>query len=299
MNTLRNGSVAVAGALLAGALMGAGPRPPLGAQEIGPAEGALILVGGALSDSTIVDRFLDLAGGPRAPIVVIPTAGGADDYDQFHPRLKLFRDRGATDLTVLHTYDPEEADGEAFVEPIRRAGGVWFTGGRQWRLADAYLETRTHRELRRLLERGGVIGGSSAGATIQGSYLVRGDTETNTVMMGDHEVGLGFLRATAIDQHLLRRNRHFDLIEVVEARPELLGIGLDENTAILVQGDRFEVLGRSYVAIYDHGARLDSGGRFYFLAPGDVFDLRERRALRPSRSLEPLDRVTDQPWTGR
>jgi len=190
------------------------------------------------------------------------------------------------------------ADSEAFVAPIREAGGVWFTGGRQWRLADAYLDTRTERELWNLLERGGVIGGSSAGATIQGSYLARGDTETNTIMMGDHEVGFGFLKETAIDQHLLRRNRHFDLLEIVEARPELLGIGIDENTAIVVEGDRFEVMGAGYVAIYDHGAMLDSGGRFYFLAPGDAFDLAARVPWRPSRSWEELDRVERRSWGG-
>ena len=114
---------------------------------------------------------------------------------------------------------------------------VWFTGGRQWRLADSYLGTKVEEELWALLGRGGVIGGSSAGATIQGSYLARGDTKTNTIMMGDHDEGFGFLKNTAIDQHLLRRNRQFDLIEIIEAWPELLGIGIDENTAIVVQGD--------------------------------------------------------------
>lgn len=275
-----------------------GPAWSLPAQEIGPANGSLVVVGGNLSDTTIVDTFLELAGGPEAPIVVIPTAGGAESYDQSFGGLQLFRGRGATDLTVVHTYDPKVADSEAFVEPIRRARGVWFTGGRQWRLADAYMGTRAEAELWRVLERGGVIGGSSAGATIQGSYLVRGDTRTNTIMMGDHEAGMAFLKEAAIDQHLLARNREFDLIPVIEAHPELLGIGLDENTAIVVQGDRFRVIGGSYVAIYDHDATLDSGGRFYFLAPGDVFDLKERRALRPARTLEPLARVTDRPWEG-
>ena len=118
-------------------------------------------------------------------------------------------------------------------------------------MADSYLGTATHEALKDLLERGGVIAGSSAGATIQGSYLARGDTQTNTLMMGDHEEGLGFVTNVAIDQHLLTRNRQFDLFEIVEHRPELLGIGLDENTGILVQGNQFEVLGASFVAIYD------------------------------------------------
>jgi len=153
-----------------------------------------------------------------------------------------------------------------------------------------------HEELWALLGRGGVIGGSSAGATIQGEYLARGDTETNTIMMGDHQVGMGFLKKSAIDQHLLRRNRHFDLIEVIEAHPDLLGIGIDENTAIVVQGDRFHVIGQGYVAIYDSNRTLDSGGKFYFLAPGDRFDLSTREATRPQTTREPLERVVQQKW---
>lgn len=265
-------------------------------QDIGPARGALVIVGGGALDDGIYERFLELAGGPDAPIVVIPTAGEGDDYDQSYPGLLSFKELGATNLTVLHTRDRNVASSDAFVRPIREARGVWFPGGRQWRLADSYLRTRVHEELKALLDRGGVIGGSSAGATIQGSYLVRGDTRTNELMMGDHEEGFGFLRNSAIDQHLLRRNRQFDLIDVIEAKPELLGIGIDENTAIVVQGDNFEVIGQSYVVIYDHTRQLDSGGQFYFLAAGDRFDLKSREASRPARSFQPIQRVTRRPW---
>ena len=286
--------IVVAAAL---AVLAAVWRPDIAvAQQVGPANGSLVIVGGAMRDPAILQRFLRLAGGPQSPIVVIPTAGGAETYDQSYPGLRPFRDAGATDLTVLHTTDREEADSAAFVEPLRRARGVWFPGGRQWRLADAYLDTRVHEALRDVLRRGGVVGGSSAGATILGSYLARGDTSTNTIMMGDHVVGFAFLRDTAIDQHLLRRNRQFDLIEIIEAHPELLGIGIDEDTAIVVQGDRFEVIGASYVAIYDHERMLDSGGRFYLLGAGDQYDLMTRRAFRTQRERRPLERVVDRPW---
>ncbi len=269
---------------------------PASAQQVGPANGSLIVAGGALSDPAVFARFVDLAGGPSAPIVIIPTAGGAEEYDQYFRGRRPFEAAGARDITILHTTDPEVANTDAFVEPLRDARGVWFTGGRQWRLADSYLDTKVHEALWAVLDRGGVIGGSSAGASIQGSYLVRGDTRTNTIMMGDHEVGLGFLKGVGIDQHLLRRNRQFDLIEVIRAKPELLGIGIDENTAIVVQGDRFEVVGQSYAVIYDADATLDSGGLFYFLAPGDRFDMAAREAFRPSRGEGRLDRVTGTPW---
>ncbi len=266
------------------------------AAEVGPDNGTLVIVGGGAGPD-ILKQFVELAGGPEAPLVVIPTAQGARSYDRFHRVAVLLREAaGAKDVVVIHTDDRAEADSEPFVAPIRRARGVWFSGGRQWRLADSYLATRTHYELDALLARGGVIGGSSAGATIQGSYLARGDTSTNTIMMGDHERGFGFLRNTAIDQHLLRRNRHFDLIEIVKARPELLGIGLDENTGILVRGDSFRVIGESYVAIYDHGRLLANGGRFYFLEPGDTFDLKERIPHSGTPRSEPFSNIREQNW---
>ncbi len=265
-------------------------------QEIGPTNGTLVIVGGALQDPAIWERFVELAGGPDAPIVVIPTAGGAEHYDQYYPGLRGLRAAGAENLTVLHTTDPAVADTDEFVAPLRAARGVWFPGGRQWRLADAYLDTQVHTALWDVLARGGVIGGSSAGATILGSYLARGDSGGNTVMMGDHEVGFGFLKDVAIDQHLLRRNRQFDLLEVIEAKPELLGIGIDENTAIVVRGDQFEVMGAGYVVIYDSGRQIDTGGRFYFMAPGDRYDLEQREATRPASEPLPLDRVEKRPW---
>jgi CubicO group peptidase (beta-lactamase class C family) len=141
------------------------------------------------------------------------------------------------------------------------------------------------------------IGGTSAGATIQGSYLVRGDTSGNEIMIGDHVEGFAFLRNVAIDQHLLRRNRQFDLIEAIEKHPELLGIGIDEDTAIVVKGDEFEVIGRGYVAIYDRHRQIPPSGRFYLLAPGDRYDLRTRQGTRPSqRGALPIERVKESAW---
>ena len=266
------------------------------AAEVGPANGTLVIVGGG-AGTDLLKAFVEIAGGPQAPLVVIPTANGSSIHDQFHRAARFFREEaGVTDVVVIHTNDRAEANSREFVEPIRQARAVWFPGGRQWRLADSYLGTRTQRELEALLARGGVIGGTSAGATIQGSYLARGDTAANTIMMGDHEAGFGFLKNTAIDQHLLQRNRQFDLIEIVEARPELLGIGIDENTGIVVRGDQFRVIGESYVAIYDHNRMLANHGRFYLLAPGDTFDLAQRLASRSAPSTEPFAHVGKTPW---
>lgn len=273
-------------------LLLAAASPSVGfAQEVGPAKGALVIAGGGLRDLTIIKRFMQLAGGADAPFVIIPTAGDAAQYDQYWSGLRPFRDAGMTNISVVHTRDRKVADTPEFVAPIRKARGVFFTGGRQWRLADTYLKTRTSLELQALLDRGGVIGGTSAGATILGSFLVRGDTKTNETMIGDHTEGFGFLRNVAIDQHVLVRNRQFDMLEVIEKYPALLGIAIDENTAIVVQGDRFEVIGDTYVLIFDKTRIIPPRGEFYFLKAGDTYDLARREAGRPTTNTTPIGRV--------
>jgi cyanophycinase len=258
----------------------------------GPEKGTLLVIGGNADDSLFLPVFKKLVGDPDAPIVVIPTARGGENLatGRFEAlQKKRFERFGFTHVTVLHTRDRDDSNDPAFVDPLREAAGVWFMGGRQWRLTDSYYNTLAHQEMKQLLERGGVIAGSSAGATIQGSYLARGDTQTNTIMMGDHEKGLGFISNIAIDQHLLARNRHFDMFEILRHKPHLLGLGLDENTGIVVEGDIFRVVGESYVAVYD-GSRWsaerdttyqleNSREQFYFLHQGQRYDMKNRQVL--------------------
>ena len=259
----------------------------------GPEHGALVIVGGGRVGPEILTRFFDLAGGRDAPLVVIPTANGADSYPDDWPGLKMFKDFGVAHITVLHTNDRTVADSEAFVQPLTTACAVWFPGGRQWRLADAYLHTRTQREVERVLERGGVVGGSSAGASILASYMVRGALENNYVMMAPgHEEGFGLITGVAIDQHMLTRNRQDDLEEVVAKHPDVLGIGIDESTAIIIRGQQFEIAGASKVAIHDgriveKERQQRNGKKYFFMAPGERYDLTK---------LEPIGRrpTTDQ-----
>jgi len=257
----------------------------------GPEHGSLLIIGGRANDE-IWNKLKELMGGADNLLVVIPTAASSETLDQkfLDDFRNSFAKKGFSNVKVLHTRDRKEANSEAFIEPLTSAAAVWFSGGRQWRHADSYLRTKTHEAFNEVLDRGGVIAGNSAGATIQGSYLARGDSKANTIMMGDHEEGLSFVTNIAIDQHLLARNRQFDMFEILDKRPELLGVGIDErNTAIVIQKDRFRVIGESYVAIYD-GTRwskerdtiyqLPQGSReFYMLKAGDEYDLRERRVI--------------------
>jgi cyanophycinase len=256
----------------------------------GPESGSLVIAGGGRIGDDILLKFIELAGGMEAPIIVIPTAAGSDSYTQDANVAKDFRRLGVQDVTVMHTDDRTEADSPAFAEKIAQAGGIWFGGGRQWRLVDAYGGTATEEAFWKVLENGGAIGGSSAGATIQGSYLARGDTKTNQIMMGDHERGFGYVKNIAIDQHVLARNRQFDLFTILDEKPELLGVGIDEGTAMIVQGNVFEVMGPSYVLVYDQSFWSREGSsmknlpaenrQFYFLRNGDRYDMMERLVIR-------------------
>jgi len=254
----------------------------------GPAKGHLIVIGGGAVGKPILDRFAALAGGLDAPIVVIPTAGEGVPSLERHPLQR----HGFTHLVHLHTNDRKVADAEEFVAPLQAAKGVWIDGGRQWRLVDSYLGTKTQKELENLLGRGGVIAGTSAGATIQGSYLVRGAREGNTIMMAKgYEEGFGFLRNVAIDQHLIARHRENDLVPVISLKPELLGIGLDEAMAIVVTGNSFSVMGASKVAIYDTNYGVGTDGRsYYWLEAGDCFDItaRKKQSCAPPAGSRPL-----------
>lgn len=260
-------------------------------ETTGPENGSLLIVGGGKMSQELWDKFKELMGGEDKHLVVIPTAMSSETYDEtFITNYKNgFLNKGFTNVSVLHTRNITEANSIEFTSPLETASGVWISGGRQWRLADSYLNTKTHEALNKMLDRGGIIAGSSAGATIQGSYLARGDSKTNVIMMGDHEEGLSFIRNIAIDQHVLARNRQNDMFEILDNKPELLGIGIDESTAILVKKNKFTVMGESYVAIYD-GTRwseerdtiyeLPSGSReYYWLKSGDEYNLKTRSVI--------------------
>ena len=147
--------------------------------KVGPKAGTLLVDGGG-ENSESIKRFVALAGGSDCPVVLIPTASESEQVDVKRQQQTFSRRFGFKNVTVLHTRDRAEADKEEFVAPLKAARGVWFGGGRQWRLVDSFMGTRTQREIEGVLARGGVIGGSSAGATIQGSYLVRAHAKAIT-----------------------------------------------------------------------------------------------------------------------
>ena len=220
------------------------------ARADGPAKtGALVIVGGGGMPDAVRDRFMALAGGKTAKLVVIPTAGAsADDRKEDEGYLMPWRKYTPTSLTLLHTRSHEEADTADFAKPIAAATAVWFGGGDQVKLTAAYRGTAVEREMRALLARGGVIGGTSAGAAVMSDVMIEGGDLKAQVGRG-----FGFVTSAVVDQHFLRRSRMNRLLGVIADRPELIGIGIDEGTAFVVEGDRWSVVGRSYVVAFEIG----------------------------------------------
>lgn len=251
-----------------------------GPRSEGPAHGRLLLVGGGGTTPAIDAAAARLAGGAAARWVVIPTA--SDDTEI--PGLR--RENSVTSLhqpfVVLHTRDKAEADTEAFVSPLRTATAVWFEGGRQTRLVDAYAGTRTEQALRDLLARGGLIAGTSAGATIQGSRLVRGGGRGSIMTAPGYTAAFGYIRNVAVDQHIDARGRESDLAALIAVSPGVLGIGLDERTGLVVQGNIARVLGAGRVLLTDGADHL--GSPFWCLRAGQAFDLTTWRRIAAPRA---------------
>jgi cyanophycinase len=275
-------------ALIAACTTGAtwAEEKPAGPRSSGPTAGTLIADGGGATEA-IVHRFVELAGGRESRVVVFATGPssirfGADntvldpdwprdrkEWTQYEQYLKGWL--GVDHVVVLHTRDRAVADSAAFVAPLRSATGVVLVAGNAGRYADAYLGTRTLDELHAFLARGGVLFGSSAGAIIQGSFTVRGRPDKPLLMAEGRTTGFGFLRNVAINPHLTSAQREAELVNVVDAHPEVLGIGIDDDAALLVRQNAFEVLGPGRVANYDNVRR--DGSWYYWLKPGERFDL--------------------------
>jgi cyanophycinase len=241
-----------------------GAVEPLTAAE--KVSGTIILHGGGSIQSVVREKFRELAGGSEARIVVIPTADPDTPLDPI--RLEAWQDRNVQSVELLHAASREESEAEAFAEPLRHATGVWISGGWQTRLASTYLRTPVERELGALLQRGGVICGTSAGAAVLSRVmLVRTDVRE----------GFDLLPNTVVDQHFLKRNRQDRLWNVLAQHPDRIGIGVDEDTAAVIQGDRLSVLGESTVSLFlsPYGSQPRHEQQ---VQPGETVDLQPIRS---------------------
>ena len=248
-------------------------------------KGSLVIVGGGGMPDDVTKKFIELAGGPEALIVVLPIAGEPPARNAKAPtgagEGRFFERAGAKNVKSLPARTREEVESPEFKAALKEAKGVWFGGGRQWRFVDAYMGTQAEELFRDVLRRGGVIGGSSAGASIQAQYMPRGSPLGNTDVMADgYERGLGFLPGVAVDQHFTQRGRQPDMTLIMRRYPNILGIGIDEATAIIVRGKTAEIAGRNKVQFYDYKSGPPAEAPDYTqLSPGQKYDLAARKLV--------------------
>jgi cyanophycinase len=245
-----------------------------------PTAGSLVLSGGGRIPDAVRDEFLKLAGGEKTRLVVIPTGSESfDDTDERADHRRLWESHRPATFDILHTRSREVANGESFVAPIRQATGVWIAGGRQTLIAAAYTGTRVERELHALLERGGVIGGTSAGAAcLSRIMIVRGDVY--------NVPGFGLLPGTIVDQHFVKRDRKSRLVAALAKHPAWLGVGIDENTALVVRGAAVRCVGDSTVSLCLPPTPVGDSHELV-LKPGDTADLNEWRRKAGQHSAMP------------
>lgn len=224
---------------------------------------SLLIAGGGPLPTSVRSRFIELAGTSSARVVIIPA---------YQPdvaaltRLKSFwRDFEIASLTILTADSHEQADRSEFIAPLTSASGVWISGGTQNFLAERYVDSLVERELQQVLKRGGVIGGTSAGASIMTRLMILEGRQEATLARG-----LDLLPDAVIDQHFLKRNRVARLRGVLEKHPQLIGFGIDESTALHVQlhSGSLHVVGNSYVMAVVPSSDAHSP-RIEILKPGD------------------------------
>ncbi len=215
---------------------------PTGAVSAG---GSLMICGGGSLPEEVYDEFVRLAGGERSRLVLIPSAHPYEDQDELACRFNGWRQYPVNSFGFLHTTSRAEAETEEFARPLAEATGVWFSGGAQGRLADLYKGTRVEQHLQRVLERGGVIGGTSAGAAIMSQTMIREGTSRQAVT----DSGLNLLSSAIIDQHFTERSRHTRLLGALGQNPAMIGLGVDENTALIVRANTVRVMGENRATV--------------------------------------------------
>ena len=259
------------------------PFPPKKPKTPVVEKGSLYIVGGGGTPRGLMAQMIKEAGGvENAKCVYIPCSESANVNEQ-QRTVTMWKRMGVKHATFIHTKDRNKSNtDEEFLEPLKDATMLWFGGGRQWNFADSYYGTKAHKLMKDVLHRGGVIGGSSAGASIQGRFLARATPigNANILAPGYIRGGLGFLSGVAIDQHFSQRGRQKDMTQLVDKYPQMLGIGIDETTAIVVRKSRAEVVGAGKVYFYNRNIAVEEGKPDYTaVAAGGVYDLLKREVI--------------------
>lgn len=235
------------------------------------AGGTLMIAGGGDLPDRVQRQFVEMAGGSKARLVIVPGVYVEDSFVKQY--FDEWNNCGPASVHVLNASSTEEANNPEFAAPLDEATGVWLGGGQQTWLTDCYRGTLMERKIRAVLEREGVVGGTSAGAAVMSDVMITGGRKKPSI-----GTGFGFLPGVIIDQHFIKRNRFSRLRQVVEAHPNLVGIGIDESAALVVSlaDRRVRVVGNSYIVVClpeKIGSQYRVEVDFY--NPGDEFQLSE------------------------
>jgi len=255
--------------------------------------GPLIAIGGhedKEGERAILKAVVERLDGGR---LVVAAVASQDPQPYFEAYRAAFSALGVSDVAELYLDNRAQARDEALRALIADASGLFFTGGDQLRIASQIGDTPLEAEIHRLHARGGVIAGTSAGASMQSEVMLVYGSGQETHRIGDGQMapGLNLIPGVIIDQHFAERGRIGRLLGAVAHNPRLLGIGIDEDSAIVVDGTALTVIGSGGVTIVDAGgasrsniaeARRDSvlsihDVVMHVLAAGDRFDLQSRR----------------------
>jgi cyanophycinase len=261
--------------------------------------GPVMVIGGAedkLGERVILTRFVQLAGDDHARIAVISTASSLGDaatelYRQIFARVGV----GVANVTGLRPETREDANDPRTIEALKGVTGIFMTGGNQLRLSSVIGGTKLGAAILDAHGRGVVVAGTSAGASAVATHMMAFGSSGATPKhrMANVSVGLGLVLNVVVDQHFEQRTRLGRLLAVVAQSPSLIGLGLDEDTAAIIDGnDVLEVIGRGSVTIVDgtdvitdafqttgHKPMMVSNARLHSLPSGYRFDLRARRVL--------------------
>ena len=239
----------------------------LGGHAEPPPQGTLIIVGGGATPGGLHRKLLDLAGGPGARVLVVPLGQAPSPESKTNPSVSAFREAGGTQVSQISADDPKAALAE-----VKAAEVIWFPGGKQSLMMESLQRLGVVEAIRERHAQGAVLGGTSAGAAIMSKVMIAGTDSTQdggmTPMLGE---GLGLWPGVIVDQHFVKRGREPRLRAAVQAHPELLGVGIDESTFVLVKGNSFETGDKSTVLVLD--SRQGGPMKRTELKAGDTFEL--------------------------
>ena len=257
-----------------------------------PPKGTLVIVGGGGMPQEIMDAFLSASGGKGGVVGIIPTS--TSDPDGALKEWKEDLDKAGLTMGPLDVRSRELASDSELLARARTCTGFWFSGGDQGRVGDKIVGTPLQKVIQERYEAGACVGGTSAGAAIMSKVMLTGDDRHGKEALSEFgpgayqtREGMGFLpTGVIVDQHFLRRGRENRLFSIVMERPDHLGLGIDEATALVVKDGQARVLGKRSVMVFDPAGMQLKGESFrdlriHVLRAGQSIDLTTRKVSQP------------------